>query len=70
MIPNETIKFLNETIDTLIFSNMQKGNPPFDLTLNFGVYQLVFQGEANHSLKDAVNWFKTEIAIIKSGVKR
>lgn len=72
MTPEESMEFLNEIIDSLIWANMQKSEEwgSFDLTLNYGIWQLKFKAKPENSLRDALNWFKTEIALIKSGVKR
>lgn len=68
--PEETIDMLEEVIDSLIFANMKNSVEPLELTLNYGMYVLIFKGKPENSLRDALNFFKCEIAIIKGGKRK
>lgn len=63
---NET-DLLNLIINRLIFSNMRNGIEPLSLSINFGVYELKFQGDEKSTLRQAVDFFEKEIKTIMVG---
>ncbi len=64
MNKDNQLKYLQDIIDRLIFSNMTNGIEPLSLSLNFGIYEIKFQGNEKSSLADAAKYFKEQIALI------